>query len=222
MAKQSNNDFQRNRIVRTQALRREAAQLDKEYEYLQKLLKNRRVRPLIINIVTYKICYIIFQIGVGYGLGAVLRSASSLWVFFISLIAIFIGFILILLMSTRMKKTLEKDYYSSRDYIYFSISIFQIILLFALLYQAIFSISPESFIGITSDQNNIFFDFIYFSVVTFTTLGYGDIQPVSVLARCVVMIEVLLFVVYISIILLSMHRGRKDKTKNGGDNHAKK
>lgn len=36
------------------------------------------------------------------------------------------------------------------------------------------------------------FDYFYFSVVTFTTLGYGDIVPVTVLEKVIVGIEVLL------------------------------
>jgi hypothetical protein len=37
-----------------------------------------------------------------------------------------------------------------------------------------------------------FFDFLYFSVVTATTLGYGDIQPSSWQAKSMVMLQVLL------------------------------
>lgn len=59
----------------------------------------------------------------------------------------------------------------------------------------------------------MYFDFFYFSVVTFTTLGYGDIYPVSIIAKSVVIVEVLIFIVYISIILLSMNKNRVDQTE---------
>ena len=47
--------------------------------------------------------------------------------------------------------------------------------------------------GLISTPSGIaprFFDALYFSVVTFTTLGYGDVLPVSVLAKSLAMIEV--------------------------------
>jgi hypothetical protein len=37
-----------------------------------------------------------------------------------------------------------------------------------------------------------FFDYFYFSVVTFTTLGYGDITPVTIAEKTIVGVEVLL------------------------------
>ncbi|MFA5352389.1 MAG: potassium channel family protein, partial [Candidatus Gracilibacteria bacterium] len=37
-----------------------------------------------------------------------------------------------------------------------------------------------------------FFDYFYFSIVTFTTLGYGDIVPVTIIEKIIVGVEVLL------------------------------
>lgn len=64
----------------------------------------------------------------------------------------------------------------------FSCWVAAIVLAFALAYYSL-SISPN----ITD-----FFDAIYFSVVTFTTLGFGDIFPERTLGKILVMVEVAL------------------------------
>ena len=109
-----------------------------------------------------------------------------------------------------LKEITQKKYNGSFDYFRISMFIFIIIFIFSILYEMIYVFDANSFSGVSRKPANEIFDFLYFSVVTFTTLGYGDIQPVSILARSVVMVEVLLFVVYISIILLSVNRGRKN------------
>ena len=45
--------------------------------------------------------------------------------------------------------------------------------------------------------------------MTFTTLGYGDIAPVSEAAKIAVMIEALFFVIYISIFLVNLIDSKK-------------
>ena len=90
-----------------------------------------------------------------------------------------------------------------------AITLFQIIQLFAIVYAYIYSIDNTSFAGISNDKPFLLFiDFMYFSTITFTTLGFGDITPVSSAAKTAVMFEVLLFVIYISIILLNLANNR--------------
>ena len=45
----------------------------------------------------------------------------------------------------------------------------------------IFNVEPDSF--------NSFFDAVYWSTVSLTTVGYGDIYPVTVLGRTVAMVS---------------------------------
>jgi voltage-gated potassium channel len=44
-------------------------------------------------------------------------------------------------------------------------------------------------------------DAIYFSVVTFTTLGYGDFSPVTQTAKTIVILQVASAVIFITVFL---------------------
>lgn len=69
-------------------------------------------------------------------------------------------------------------------------------LLWALLYSIIEIVEPGSFainpllLGAdTIASNEIFDTFLYFSIITLTTVGFGDISPVSPVARSVASVE---------------------------------
>jgi hypothetical protein len=64
--------------------------------------------------------------------------------------------------------------------------------IFSLIYALIEYVSPRSFQFATPSQvasNFMAQDFMYFSTVTLTTLGYGDITPLNPFARTFVMFE---------------------------------
>ena len=55
----------------------------------------------------------------------------------------------------------------------------------------IFNVEPETF--------NDFFDAVYWAVVSLTTMGYGDIYPVSDIDRAVTMVSVIFCVAIIAL-----------------------
>lgn len=73
--------------------------------------------------------------------------------------------------------------------------------LFALIYSAMEQSSPGCF---KVEGSSEFSDFIYFSIVTLSTLGYGDIVPVSAQARALVSLEVLLGQFYLAVVVARM------------------
>ena len=78
-------------------------------------------------------------------------------------------------------------------------------LIWALLYMLLAQAVPGAFNGIEqAPWYNNFNDATYYSFVTLTTLGYGDISPVAPLARFLVYMEAIFGVFYMAILVASL------------------
>ena len=64
--------------------------------------------------------------------------------------------------------------------------------IFSLIFYGYFLHSPSSFQTVYVSEGCPFFSFFYYSVVTFTTLGFGDIVPKCGWLQLWVMLEVIL------------------------------
>ncbi len=76
----------------------------------------------------------------------------------------------------------------------FIISHLALILFFAVVYYIIHINFENTFECKNKKQNNkelSFFDFIYFSLVTQTTVGYGDIVPCHIFSKIITMLQLL-------------------------------
>ncbi len=87
-----------------------------------------------------------------------------------------------------------------------SIALFLLLgLQWALIYLLILALSPNAFTGVEQGvwgQN--FSQMAYFSFVTLTTLGYGDISPNTPFAQVVVYLEAIAGVFYMAIVVASL------------------
>jgi len=79
-------------------------------------------------------------------------------------------------------------------------------LIWAVLYTLVQLTFPGSFANITSNNEwfTLFPDFIYFSFVTITTLGFGDISPLSPISRFFVYSEAVIGQLYLAILVASL------------------
>lgn len=77
--------------------------------------------------------------------------------------------------------------------------------LWAVCYTLLFLTGLGSFNGLGNlDQSAGFTDLIYFSFVTLSTLGYGDISPITPIARFFVYMEALTGQFYLAILVASL------------------
>jgi voltage-gated potassium channel len=78
-------------------------------------------------------------------------------------------------------------------------------LIWALLYLFIAELSPSAFNGFEqAPWTENFFSAIYYSFVTLTTLGYGEITPALPIARFLAFMEAIVGVFYIAILVASL------------------
>ncbi|HHD73015.1 MAG TPA: potassium channel protein [Epsilonproteobacteria bacterium] len=95
-------------------------------------------------------------------------------------------------------------------------------MIWAVIYLLVLATDPQAFSGIEAGSwQQIFSRVAYYSFVTLTTLGYGDILPISHIAEFFVYMESIIGVFYMAIIvssLISLHlaamQEKKRKTKH--------
>ena len=75
----------------------------------------------------------------------------------------------------------------------------------AIIYAVVERANPGSFTGVTEPLTQGWSsDWLYFSFVTLTTLGYGDISPVAPIAKFLVYMEAVVGVFYMAVLVASL------------------
>jgi len=124
--------------------------------------------------------------------------------------ALFFGFAAVNILR-RMLKQQEV----TRETIFSAIVAYLLIgLMWAFLYMLVEKLAPGSFAFPDTDLRTTAMHFEYFSFVTITTLGYGDILPVTNKASSLAMLEALVGQIYLVVLvawLVGMHVSRKSK-----------
>ena len=87
-----------------------------------------------------------------------------------------------------------------------SMSLYMLLgLVWTIIYLILLTLDPKAISGIEAGQwQETFASVAYFSFVTLTTLGYGDILPVNQVARFFVYMETIIGVFYMAIIVSSL------------------
>ncbi|MEO6391266.1 MAG: ion channel [Pyrinomonadaceae bacterium] len=103
------------------------------------------------------------------------------------------------------------------DQIYGVISVYLLIgVFFALIYQILvvfepnaFYFNPMNFKGPVGNEGDLF----YYSFITLSTVGYGDVSPVAPIARSVSVIEAIVGIMYVATMIarfVASHSGREN------------
>lgn len=77
-------------------------------------------------------------------------------------------------------------------------------LIWAVLYASLARISPAAFADDRLSATSPFGDFIYYSFVTLTTVGYGDVAPNGASARALAYMEALVGQLYITVLVAAL------------------
>jgi voltage-gated potassium channel Kch len=84
--------------------------------------------------------------------------------------------------------------------------------IWAIFYTLLIQLSPEAIRGVEPENWTYSLSTMtYFSFVTLTTLGYGDISPVNPIAKVLVILEAVVGMFYIAIIVASLIGAARDK-----------
>ena len=110
---------------------------------------------------------------------------------------LFFAFAIILLLSSLLR---ENEI--TLDVIYGAIAVFLLMaLMWAFMFDVIETIRPGSFQVTASPLHGTRVHFVYYSFVTITTVGYGDILPVTLSARAFSIVEMVVGQVYLVVLV---------------------
>ena len=110
---------------------------------------------------------------------------------------LFFAFTIILILSS-----LLREYEITLDVIYGAVVVYLLMaLMWAFMFDVIESLRPGSYQITASPAHGTRVHFIYYSFVTITTVGYGDILPVSLTARAFSIVEMVVGQVYLVVLI---------------------
>ena len=104
----------------------------------------------------------------------------------------FMAFTILSFVLNKNKVTLNVIYAAIVAYLF-------IAFMWAFVFTLVETVQPGSITMTAADEN--FFHFLYYSFVTITTLGYGDITPTSEIARSLSMIEAVIGQIYLVVLV---------------------
>jgi voltage-gated potassium channel len=150
----------------------------------------------------------IFRIGMALAIlgtiGNVLAAANDASAFYYVSVATLVAFLLLSIWSALRQVVLGTEISANR--LFGAVCIYLMIgVLWALMYGVLQSLDGLAFSGeLQGDSYDWSLTWVYYSFVTLTTLGYGDILPISVTARALAYSEAVIGVFYMAILVAAL------------------
>lgn len=121
--------------------------------------------------------------------------SNILWIKVVVVLAMIKSFFIVRLSFNQLSKIIGQSHLLSHVLVLFGLLITLIVLSFALDYLAIYLFDNESFkIGKIGHDSTfaLLFEFLYFSLITFSSVGFGDVVPLSIEGKILTMLEIVL------------------------------
>lgn len=163
---------------------------------------------LLIGILSLRASGRIFRIGAALvivAMGFNLLSVFSDNVLYLRTTVILLAIFLVMMLITTLRQVLFQPTVDANR-LYGAVCAYLLLgVIWALAYAMLYEVSPDSFRGIAADDNSrIGILWIYYSFVTLSTLGYGDITPVSPAARVLAYSQTILGAFYMAILVAGL------------------
>jgi hypothetical protein len=152
-----------------------------------------------------------FHVGIGFALAgtalSVISANSSAVEYFYTSFAALFGFMLVVIWCTGKQVVLGKEISANR--VIGAISLYFLFGgIWAITYAVLEMLVPGSFTGFSeSASQGLSSEWLYFSFVTMTTLGYGDLTPLSATAQTLAYIQAVFGQFYIAILVAGLVSG---------------
>ena len=162
---------------------------------------------LVIGIFTLRKSRALFGVGIGLAAIAILLTIADLFIsqnntlILLLLVDILVFFCISITLAIR---DLFDDGPITINRLLGGICIYILLgMCWSIVYMFLLVWQPDSFAGLAPDtaDSTLFWDIIYFSFVTLTTLGYGDITPILPVARSLAYTEALTGQLFIAILI---------------------
>ncbi len=129
---------------------------------------------------------------------------------------LFFAFLLLAILTALRQVLFDRKIDANR--IYGAICIYLLLgVIWAVAYATLYSISPRAFTGATVSEGVVWSnEWVYYSFITLTTLGYGDILPISTTARAFAYSEAIFGVFYMAIMvagIVSVYMSQQESKK---------
>ena len=89
------------------------------------------------------------------------------------------------------------------------LTIILFLIVLALMSMSCYQYNPKSFKG----TNGGFIDMLYYTTITFATVGYGDITPVNIISKGISILTIITYILSITVLLSEIVGLNKKKTK---------
>jgi hypothetical protein len=165
-----------------------------------------------------------YLLGLFFGIAGIVMGvlAANLHsrVFVFALFSFIFGFLLVAIAFTLKRVALSEEINVNR--IIGAVCVYLLLgVIWAVAYTVLHMFSPGSFKGfVPTGGEGWNSEWLYFSFVTMTTLGYGDISPVTATARALAYMQALFGQLYVAVLvagLVGTHISARQRQKDNGD-----